>query len=105
MALRLPQRSELWLFDCGEGTQHQFLRSELRLSQLRKVFIFMLANITAIILTNNEEKHMERCIISLKDIVKRIVVIDSFSTDTTLEILKNHNIEFYQKEWVNYSSQ
>ncbi len=39
MALRLPQRSELWLFDCGEGTQHQFLRSELRLSQLRRVFI------------------------------------------------------------------
>ncbi len=39
MALRLPQRSELWLFDCGEGTQHQFLRSDLRLSQLRRVFI------------------------------------------------------------------
>tara|TARA_Y100001968_G_scaffold323429_1_gene361086 strand:- start:696 stop:1589 length:894 start_codon:yes stop_codon:yes gene_type:complete len=39
MALRLPQRSELWLFDCGEGTQHQFLRSDLRLSQLKKIFI------------------------------------------------------------------
>ncbi len=39
MALRLPQRSELWLFDCGEGTQHQFLRSKLRLSQLRRTFI------------------------------------------------------------------
>jgi len=39
VALRLPQRSELWLFDCGEGTQHQFLRSDLRLSQLRRVFI------------------------------------------------------------------
>ncbi|WP_320667074.1 ribonuclease Z [Prochlorococcus sp. MIT 1307] len=39
MALRLPQRAELWLFDCGEGTQHQFLRSNLRLSQLRRVFI------------------------------------------------------------------
>ena len=39
MALRLPQRSEMWLFDCGEGTQHQFLRSNLRLSQLRRVFI------------------------------------------------------------------
>ena len=39
VALRLPQRSELWLFDCGEGTQHQFLRSELRVSQLRRVFI------------------------------------------------------------------
>ena len=39
VALRLPQRAELWLFDCGEGTQHQFLRSDLRLSQLRRVFI------------------------------------------------------------------
>jgi ribonuclease Z len=29
----------MWLFDCGEGTQHQFLRSELRLSQLRRVFV------------------------------------------------------------------
>ena len=39
VALRLPQRSELWLFDCGEGTQHQFIRSDLRLSQLRRIFI------------------------------------------------------------------
>lgn len=39
VALRLPQRSELWLFDCGEGTQHQFLRSELRVSQLRRIFV------------------------------------------------------------------
>ena len=39
MVLRLPQRSELWLFDCGEGTQHQFLKSNLRLSQLRRIFI------------------------------------------------------------------
>ena len=37
--MRLPQRSEMWLFDCGEGTQHQFLRSELRLSQLRRIFV------------------------------------------------------------------
>ena len=39
MALRLPQRAEIWLFDCGEGTQHQFLRSELRVSQLRRIFV------------------------------------------------------------------
>ena len=39
VALRLPQRSELWLFDCGEGTQHQFLRSDLRVSQLRRIFV------------------------------------------------------------------
>lgn len=39
VALRLPQRAELWLFDCGEGTQHQLLRSELKSSQLSRIFI------------------------------------------------------------------
>ena len=39
VALRLPQRGEVWLFDCGEGTQHQLLRSDLNISQLTRVFI------------------------------------------------------------------
>jgi ribonuclease Z len=38
-ALRLNQRREWWLFDCGEGTQHQLLRSGLSLSRLSRVFI------------------------------------------------------------------
>lgn len=39
VALRLPQRAEVWLFDCGEGTQHQLLRSELKSSQISRIFI------------------------------------------------------------------
>lgn len=39
VALRLPQSAEIWLFDCGEGTQHQLLRSPLSISQIRRVFI------------------------------------------------------------------
>lgn len=39
-ALHLPQRGEWWLFDCGEGTQHQILRApHIRLSQLTRVFL------------------------------------------------------------------
>ena len=36
-ALRLTD--EIWLFDCGEATQHQLMRSNLRYSKITRVFI------------------------------------------------------------------
>ncbi|MCT7966374.1 ribonuclease Z [Laspinema sp. D1] len=39
LAVRLPQRSEVWLFDCGEGTQHQILSSDIKISQISRIFI------------------------------------------------------------------
>ncbi|MEJ8545392.1 ribonuclease Z [Brevibacillus borstelensis] len=39
IALGFDQRAKWWLFDCGEGTQHQILRSQLKISQLEKIFI------------------------------------------------------------------
>lgn len=39
VALRLPQRAEVWLFDCGEGTQHQLQRTPIRISQISRIFI------------------------------------------------------------------
>ncbi|WP_442604051.1 ribonuclease Z [Paenibacillus sp. KN14-4R] len=35
----LAERGTYWLFDCGEGTQHQILRTPVKLSKLEKVFI------------------------------------------------------------------
>lgn len=65
----------------------------------------MMADITAIILTLNEEKNIEECIKSIKSIVKRIVVVDSFSTDRTVEIAKELGAEVLQNKWINYSTQ
>ena len=39
LALKLPQKSDIWLFDCGEGTQHQLMKSKLKSSQIKKIFI------------------------------------------------------------------
>ncbi len=38
--VQFPQRAEMWLLDCGEGTQHQIIRqSHLNPSHLRRIFI------------------------------------------------------------------
>jgi len=39
VALRPEQRRGWYLFDCGEGTQHRILRSELSLYRLEKIFV------------------------------------------------------------------
>ena len=39
LALKLSQSSEVFLFDCGEGTQHQLIRSNIKSSQIKKIFI------------------------------------------------------------------
>lgn len=40
VALRLlEERRSFWLIDCGEATQHQILRSPLKLSKLEKIFV------------------------------------------------------------------
>src|SRR4051794_38760819 len=39
VALRLLARREIWLFDCGEATQHQLMRTPLRPPQIRRIFL------------------------------------------------------------------
>lgn len=64
-----------------------------------------MADITAIILTRNEENYIEECIGSIKDIVKRIVVVDSYSEDKTIELAKALGAEVYQHEFFNHARQ
>lgn len=40
IALDLQQEiNEIWLFDCGEGTQHQLLRTTIKPRKIKKIFI------------------------------------------------------------------
>lgn len=59
--------------------------------------------ISAVIITFNEEKNIERCLKSLIPIADEIIVIDSFSTDRTEEICGKYDVKFVSQEWLGYA--
>lgn len=60
---------------------------------------------TIIILTRDEEVNIRRCIESVKGLAKRIVVVDSGSTDKTIEIAKSLGADIYLHPWKHYADQ
>jgi len=61
--------------------------------------------LSAVIITFNEEKKIDRCLSTLKW-VDEIVVVDSFSTDSTVNKCKKYEAKVYQHAWPgNYSIQ
>lgn len=61
--------------------------------------------ITVIILTFNEELHISRCIENIKPIAQDIIVVDSFSTDKTIEIANKLGAKVFQNTFINHSIQ
>lgn len=60
--------------------------------------------ITAVILTFNEEIHLARCIESLLPLTQDIVVVDSLSTDRTIEIARKYGAKVLERAWENNHS-
>lgn len=52
--------------------------------------------ISAVIITFNEERNIERCLKSLQGIVDEIVVVDSFSKDRTKAICEQYGVKFVE---------
>jgi len=52
--------------------------------------------LSVVIITFNEEKNIERCLLSVKEIADEIVVLDSFSKDNTQKICEKHGVKFFQ---------
>jgi glycosyltransferase involved in cell wall biosynthesis len=65
----------------------------------------MMLDLTIIILTFNEENNLKDCLKSLEGISANIFVVDSYSTDATLDILAKNNIRYAQHSFVNYARQ
>lgn len=62
-------------------------------------------HITAVILTLNEEEHLPGCLESLAGLCSRIVVLDSGSTDDTVEIATTRGAEVVHFSFQGYASQ
>ena len=62
-------------------------------------------NVTAVILTFNEEQHLARCIASVQAVATDVVVVDCSSTDATLDIARAHGARVLQHAWVNHAAQ
>lgn len=61
--------------------------------------------LSVVIITLNEEKNIGRCMDSVKSIADEIVVVDSFSTDRTEEIVKSFGARFIQHHFLDYMDQ
>lgn len=59
----------------------------------------MIKDLSVIILTLNEEQHIERCIKSVQSFAKNIFIVDSYSTDNTVEIAEGLGAKVYINKW------
>ncbi|GAA4463456.1 glycosyltransferase family 2 protein [Nibrella saemangeumensis] len=64
-----------------------------------------MTDVSVIILTHNEEKHIARCLRSLHRFTDKVFIVDSYSTDRTVEIARSLGAEVVQNPWITYATQ
>lgn len=61
--------------------------------------------ISGTVITFNEESRIEGCLKSLQNFCDEIIVVDSFSTDATVELASKYTSKIYQRKFDNYLAQ
>ncbi|MCP3368313.1 glycosyltransferase family 2 protein [Bradyrhizobium cajani] len=62
-------------------------------------------SLAVVILTYNEERHIARALASVAGIATETIVVDSFSTDRTIELARAHGATVLQNRFVNQARQ
>lgn len=58
-------------------------------------------DISLCMIVKNEEENIGRCLESIKDLVDEMIVVDTGSTDKTVDIAKSYGAKVYYFEWCN----
>ncbi|MGJ4996979.1 glycosyltransferase family 2 protein [Bradyrhizobium sp. HKCCYLS3077] len=61
--------------------------------------------LAVVILTHNEERHIARALTSVAEIATEVFVIDSFSSDRTVELARAAGATVLQNKFINYAKQ
>ena len=61
--------------------------------------------LSVVIITHNEEQNIGRCLDALKGLADEIIVVDSFSTDKTVEICETYGCRVIVREFKGYVDQ
>jgi len=64
-----------------------------------------MAKLSTVIITYNESKKIERCIESIKSISDEIIVLDSFSTDNTVNLAQGLGAIIFKHQFLGYIKQ
>ena len=59
------------------------------------------ATISACMMVKNEEEFLGECLDSVRDWVDEIIVVDTGSTDRTIEIARSYGAKIFHQEWLN----
>ena len=55
--------------------------------------------LSVVIITYNEERNIRPCLEAALTVADEVLVVDSFSTDCTLNICEEMGVRFIQHEW------
>jgi glycosyltransferase involved in cell wall biosynthesis len=61
--------------------------------------------LSVVVITFNEERNIERCLLSVQELADEILVVDSFSKDKTLEICEKYNVRLIQNPFEGHIQQ
>lgn len=60
-----------------------------------------MSTLSLCMIVKNEERYLAQCLSSVKDVIDEIIIVDTGSTDKTLEIAKSFNAKIFNFDWIN----